>query len=85
MGVKLILEIQCDVCGREMDEKYPPTIYAQDAQFADADVLWELRDVAARSGAKQGWSWNSRSKRLDAWGKPIIFRCHQCRDERRWE
>lgn len=85
MSVRLQMLVQCDVCGRELDEKYPPEVIRHDLSF-DQDIVG-LRGSALALMKAKGWAHNSSTAKIrhDAWGYPIRTRCAQCRQERRWE
>lgn len=84
MSVKLQLFIQCDVCGRELDWKYPPEVLRSDTEISDTD-LDVLREGADTLLNDLGWGFDERPGTIDKWGCPTRYRCAECRTEGRWE
>ena len=81
MGWKLILEIQCDVCGNELEMNYPPTAYGHEP-FSGNEVA-DLNVEAIADLKEKGWT--RPNDHDDQWGNPITIRCKECVEERRWK
>lgn len=85
MSVKLVMFVQCDVCGNELDGQYPPEVLRHDYAFGVVD-LDNLRSQVDGQVKAKGWAKTPGARlRMDRWGNPIRYRCHECRAERRWE
>ena len=77
---KLTLELTCDVCGNELEMKYPPEATGS-APFGGDEVA-DLNVEAIDDLKEKGWS--RPNGHIDQWGNPITLRCAECTKERRW-
>jgi len=85
MSIMLTAHIQCDVCGNELDEKYPPMVTGDAFHEFDEEVIDDLERTALFDLKAKGWGYDPNSTRFDRWGVRQVLRCHECRHARRWE
>ena len=84
MSIMLIAHIQCDVCGNELDEQYPPQIIGKAFHEFDPEAMHDLENTARKDLSAKSWGYDPTSERTDAWGYRVTLRCHECRHARRW-
>jgi len=85
MGMMIEARVQCDVCGDEVDEKYPPTVTAADLVELDIDTFFDLKQKILKAVKDKGWSYKPDREMFDKWHRRIVLRCKACKEEVRWE
>ena len=79
---KLTLDLTCDVCGNELEMKYPPE--AIDHHPADMEDVFPALLAEAENDLKEK-KWTRPVGHVDKWGNPITLRCAECTQARRWK
>ena len=85
MGMMIEARVQCDVCGDEVDEKYPPMVNAADLVELDNETFHDLKKSILKAVKDRGWTYAPDSPVFDRWHRRIVLRCKACKEEVRWE
>jgi len=85
MTIIVEMYVQCDVCGNDLEDKYPARATGHTSDEFDAEIIADLWDDSLTQIKERGWGYNPTSTRTDHWGFRTTIRCHECRQARRWE
>lgn len=85
MSIIIEMYVQCDVCGNELEDKYPARATGKTFEDFDAEIIGDITASTLDQLKERAWHFDPNSTRTDAWGHRITVRCHDCRHARRWE